>query len=102
MNYGSLVGRYGNEARVVAFQLLRAGWADYMASDFHGHTNLEIYKKEAWAEFEEREALDTAELLSRTNPSRLLEDLEPLPVPPLPADPSLMTRLRGMLNPESA
>lgn len=102
VNYGSLVGRYGSEAQMVAFQLLREGWADYMASDFHGHPSLKIYKREAWTEFEVRDAVPTAELLNRTNPSRLLEDLEPMPVPPLPADPSLMTRLRGMLNRESA
>lgn len=98
INYGSLVGRYGGEAQVLAFRLLKQGWVDYLASDFHGHPTLEIYQKEAWAELEERDALDVAELLCRTNPARLLDDREPLPVPPLPPEPTFLGRLRGILK----
>ena len=102
VNYGSLVGRYGSEAQILAFRLLRQGWVDYLASDFHGHSSLKIYKREAWAEFDGRDAAETAELLCRTNPSRLLHDEEPLPVPSLPADPTFLTRLQGLLKRESA
>ena len=102
VNYGSLVGRYGSEAQLLAFRLLRQGWVDYLASDFHGHSSLKIYKREAWAEFEGRDAKETAELLCRTNPSRLLDGEEPLPVPSLRPDQTLLTRLQGMLKRESA
>lgn len=102
VNYGSLVGRYGSDAQVVAYRLLKQGWVDYMASDFHGHPTLKIYQKEAWSEFERNDALDTALLLSRTNPARLLNDEEPLPVPTMHSDPKLFRRLRGMLRRENA
>lgn len=102
LNYGSLVGRYGAEAQSVAFSLLEQGLVDYLASDFHGHTSLKIYKKEAWAELEERDTAELAEILCRTNPSRLLDDQEPIPVPALRPEPTLLERLRGMIKRESA
>lgn len=102
VNYGSLVGRYGADARIVANRLLKQGWVDYLASDFHGHSSLKLYKKEAWEKFEQCGALETAEILSRVNPSRLLSDEEPLPVPTIHADAKLFRRLRGMLRRENA
>lgn len=101
VNYGSLAGRYGSEAKVVALRLLRQGWVDYLASDFHGHTSLKIYQKEIWAELVRRGALDVAEMLCRTNPARLIDDQEPLAVPPLPHEPGFFTRLRGILKREN-
>jgi protein-tyrosine phosphatase len=98
VNHGSLVGRYGREAELLAYRLLRQGWVDYLASDFHGHARLKIYQTEAWEELVELEAEEAAELLCRTNPSRLLDDLEPLPVPSLPPDPRFFRRLRRMLT----
>lgn len=98
VNYGSLVGRYGAEARTVAFQILERGHADYLASDFHGQSALKIYKAEAWVELEERGAADSLELLCRTNPSRMLEGLPPIPVPTVGTAPRLLTRLRGMIQ----
>jgi protein-tyrosine phosphatase len=98
VNYGSLFGRYGSEAQDLAYRLLRHGWVDYMASDFHGHPSLKLYMEEAWAEFADRESSYAAELLGRTNPGRLWEDQEPMPVPPLPRDTNLLSRLRGALR----
>lgn len=97
VNHGSLVGRYGREAELLAHRLLRQGWVDYLASDFHGHSRLKIYLAEAWEELVERDAEETAWLLCGTNPSRLLDDLEPVPLPSLPPDPRLFRRLRRML-----
>lgn len=97
VNYGSLAGRYGTRAREFALWLLEEGLADYMASDFHGHASLSIYRAEAAEVLEQREAFAALDLLSRTNPARLLDDVEPLPVPELPDEP-LLGRIRGMIG----
>jgi protein-tyrosine phosphatase len=98
VNYGSLAGRYGSEAQAVAFRLLREGWVDYLASDFHGHPTLKIYRKEAWTVFEERHAGPIADVLCRANPARMIADLEPVPVPPVETDINFLARLRGLLR----
>lgn len=99
VNYGSLDGRYGEDARDVALHLLERGLVDYMASDFHGKPGLRIYKKEAWAVLEERDGgEETLDLLCRVNPGRILEDLEPVPVPTLPPSSKLFDRIRGMVR----
>lgn len=97
VNYGSLAGRYGSEAQAVAWRILGLGLADYLASDFHGQSRLKIYKKEAWAELEERGGQEALDLLCRVNPARVLEDVEPLPVPAVSAPSPLLQRLRGMI-----
>lgn len=102
VNYGSLVGRYGPEAQSTAHRLLRRGWADYLASDFHGHTRLKVYKAEAWATLEDLGAEEVLVYLCRTNPGRLLADQEPLPVPVLPPERGFWARLKSMLNPSVA
>lgn len=102
VNYGSLVGRYGQDARAVAFRLLEAGMVDYLASDFHGHPSLKLYKAEAWSVLEESDGLEILETLCRTNPARLLENEDPLPVRPLSADKTMLHRLRNMIRRESA
>jgi protein-tyrosine phosphatase len=98
INHGSLVGRYGQEARTTAFRLLKRGWADYMSSDFHGRSHLKLYLDEA------REALRNADgeeqwtLLSEVNPSRIFRNEEPLPVAPLPLDEGFRGRLRKLFQ----
>ena len=98
MNYGSLDGRYGEDARKVAVRLLKGGLVDYMASDFHGKAGLQIYKKEAWSLLEERGAEEILDLMCRTNPARVLENLDPLPVPELPPSSRLFARIWGMVR----
>jgi protein-tyrosine phosphatase len=102
VNYGSLVGRYGPDAQGNAIRLLRRGWVDYLASDFHGHARLEIYKDEAWALLAEFGAEEILHYLSRTNPSRLLDDQPPLPVAILPPERRLWARFRRMLRRSTA
>lgn len=97
VNYGSLAGRYGAQAEEIAVELLEDGLVDYLSSDFHGHSSLKIYKTEAWDVLEERDATVTLDVLCRTNPARLLDDLEPLPAPPVPPAP-LLGRLRGIIG----
>jgi len=98
MNYGSLVGRYGSRPQDVAYRLLRRGWIDYMASDFHGHAHLSLYKTEAWEALSALGADEMLDCLCRTNPARVLTDEEPLAVPTLPPERGFWARLRGMID----
>lgn len=98
VNYGSLVGRYGPEARSLALRLLRRGWADYLSSDFHGRAHLKLYRREAVEKLQELGGEEQISLLSVTNPQRVFRDEEPLPVPPLVAQPTLWSRLREALR----
>lgn len=87
LNAGSLFGDYGKMAATHARNILTAGFADYVSSDYHTHGAPGI-----------RRFLDAlvdsgfaaqAELLTVTNPARLLAGEMPLPVPPLvPSDDS--------------
>lgn len=98
VNFGSLVGRYGAAAQATAYRLLRRGWADYLASDFHGHPRLKLNVDEAWEAVEALDGSESLTYLYRTNPARVLSDEEPLPVPVLPSERSLWARLRGLLG----
>jgi protein-tyrosine phosphatase len=82
VNAGSLSRRYGEEARTAAWTILRRGWADLIATDYHarGRTWLES-ATQALAEAGAEEQLD---LLTRENPERVLRDEVPAEVPPLP------------------
>jgi protein-tyrosine phosphatase len=102
VNFGSLVGRYGAAAQTTAYRLLRRGWVDFLASDFHGHPRLKLHVAEA---SEALDALGADELLTslyRTNPGRVLLDEDPLPVPVLPSERGLWARLKRMLEGSSA
>jgi protein-tyrosine phosphatase len=98
VNYGSLVGRYGADAQSNAIRLLRRGWVDYLASDFHGHVSLKIYKEEAWAMLAEFGAEEALHYLCRINPGRVIDDELPLPVPILPPERRFWARFRRMLR----
>lgn len=98
VNYGSIHGRYGTPARLAALDLLEAGLVDYLASDFHGQSGMKVYRDEAWRVLEERGAFEELEILCRVNPGRILQDLDPLPVPAVPPSAKLMDRLRGMVR----
>ena len=96
MNAGSLFGDYGKTAAGHARQILLAGEADYVASDYHarGEPGIQRFVRAlADAGFSEQ-----AELLTVTNPARLLAGESPLRVPPIQAKPasrSLWERLFG-------
>jgi protein-tyrosine phosphatase len=98
INFGSFAGRYGAEAQANAYRLLRRGWVDYLASDFHGHARLKLYKTEVFEVLEEAGAEEMLAFLCRINPGRVLTDETPLPVPPLPVERSFWARLKGMLQ----
>lgn len=101
INYGSLEGRYGGEARTMAMRLLRRGWADYLGSDYHARPDRTLYMDEARQRMDELGGGEAFTILSLTNPARVLRDELPIPVPPLPAERGLWARVRGILKPES-
>jgi protein-tyrosine phosphatase len=98
VNYGSIAGRFGSEAQRTAYRLLRRGWADYLASDFHGHAQLKVYKAEVWQALEEVGGEEALTYLCRTNPGRILSDELPLAVAPLPAERGFWARLKDMIQ----
>lgn len=101
VNYGSLLSRYGAEARTTALRLVRRGWADYMASDFHGRPERRIYAEEAWSRLEDLDGRESLVTLCLTNPARVLRDEEPLPVPSLPEERGFWAKVKEFLNVES-
>lgn len=97
VNNGSLVGRYGPAARTLAFRLLKRGWVDYLSTDFHGRPHLSLHTEEATEALESVGGEEQVSLLTTTNPRRLFEDLEPLPVPPLSGEKGLWGKVRELL-----
>jgi protein-tyrosine phosphatase len=98
VNYGSLVGRYGPEARSLALRLIRLGWADYLSTDFHGRPHLKLFRREALEVLTEMGGEEQITLLTVTNPQRVFRDEEPLPVPPLHGERTMWSKLRGLLK----
>jgi protein-tyrosine phosphatase len=101
VNYGSLVGRYGDEARRLAFRLLRSGLADYLSTDFHGRSHLKLFYREGVGVLEELGGEEQISLLTITNPQRIFRDEEPVPVPPLLGERTLWGRFWEFLRPQS-
>lgn len=79
VNAGSLVGRYGADAKRVAWRLLGRGWVDLMASDYHARGAYRV--GEARQKLINLNGGEAAELLLQVNPRRLLDGEDPLPVP---------------------
>lgn len=101
VSHGSLVGRYGERVRRVAFRILEKGWADYLSTDFHGRPHLDLYLDEARSALTEEGGEEQFGLLTRANPTRLLQNEEPLPVPPLSLGRSFWERIRDFFVAES-
>ena len=83
VNHGSFAGRYGPEARSVASELVARGWVDYLSSDFHARAHLQIHLEDAEDFFTAHDGMEQLQLLTVTNPGRVIRDQVPLPVPPL-------------------
>lgn len=96
VNGASLLGRYGERARQLALALLERGWVDYLGSDYHarGEPRVRAY----------REALESlggheqVQLLTETNPARVLSGEAPLPVAPLRLKRSLWDRVSQLFR----
>jgi protein-tyrosine phosphatase len=98
VNYGSLVGAYGEAPRRRALTLLERGWVDLLSTDFHGRPHLPIYLDQAKAVFEVLQGGVQFDLLARRNPARILRGEDLLPVPPLAVRRGLWKKVRGFLS----
>lgn len=98
VNHGSLVGRYGTEPRDRALRLVQAGLGDYLSSDYHPRPGFPLKVRDSWDLFREMEAEESFLALTRTNPQRLMNDQEPLPVPGFKARQGILARLGGWLS----
>lgn len=96
LNGASLLGRYGSDARWVAYDLLASGHADFICSDYHARGP--IGAAEYRNALETRGGADQAELLLAVNPQRMLQDEAPLPVPPLVRPAGLWGRMRRLFH----
>ena len=98
VNHGSLVGRYGSEARLRAFRLLEAGAVQALSTDHHPRPNHGLDVQAVQALFREAGADESFEYLTRVNPGRLVRGEAPVPVPPLTPRKGLMGRLGDLLG----
>ena len=96
VNVGSLFGDYGKTAASHARNILALGWADYVSSDYHA------IGEPGCARFvtalDESGFAEVAELLTVTNPGRLLAGHTPVSVPPIELpndDKTLWERVMG-------
>lgn len=102
-NAGSLVGQHGREARRAAWRMLERGWVQLLATDYHARGAPRL--REALGALSDRledagdgRGREIPELLLHENPSRILADERPLPVPPLPEPRGLWARIRRLLG----
>jgi protein-tyrosine phosphatase len=102
VNYGSLVGRYGDLPRRRALLLLERGWVDLLASDFHGRPNLSPKLLEARRILLEEGGGGQFGLLAGVNPGRILRNEDPIPVPPLTVRSGLWQRVLKALRPRGS
>ncbi|HET7229098.1 MAG TPA: CpsB/CapC family capsule biosynthesis tyrosine phosphatase [Longimicrobium sp.] len=93
VNAGSLLGRYGDEARKLAWGLVERGWVSYLCSDYHARGRYPV--AEAVRVLADAGGTEQAELLFRANPERLLAGEAPLPVPPVRRQVPLWRRILG-------
>jgi tyrosine-protein phosphatase YwqE len=98
INYGSLLGRYGDAPRTRAFSLLERGWGDLFSTDFHGRPQLALNLLEVQEMFFGFEAGEQFDLLARVNPARIVSDQAPVTIPPLPRKKGWRDRLRDLLS----
>lgn len=96
VNGGSLLGRYGAEPRRLAFEMLGQSLADYICSDYHARGVPQTSEYEAL--LIDMGASEQASTLMRTNPARMLEGLEPLPVTPVIEKKSLWRRVSKIFH----
>jgi len=98
VNHGSLLGRYGDEARSRAFHMLERGWADCLASDFHGRPGLRLFLEGTRQLFRELDAEEVWIRMTQDNPDRISRGERPLPVSPVIVERGFLARVRSYLR----
>jgi protein-tyrosine phosphatase len=102
VNQASLVGGYGSRAERAAWSLLGAGLVDCLASDHHGRPHLALTLGEVVERLESLGAAEQVKMLVRTNPLRLVEDMDPLPVRPVGMERGWRERLRRLIRSQAS
>ena len=82
INRGSLLGRFGPGARVMAMELTARGFATVVASDAHSATMRTPWMGDIWEQLSRRFAPDAAVWLLRDNPRRILKNEQIPPAEP--------------------
>lgn len=100
VNHASLTGGYGSRAERAAWSLLEAGLVDCLASDHHGRPHLPLQLTEVVDRLEALDAGEQMKMLVRTNPLRLVEDEDPLPVRPVRMGRGWRERIRRFIRSE--
>ncbi len=98
VNHGSVVGRYGTEARNRALRLLQAGVVDYLSTDHHPRPGHGLDVDAVRTFFREADADESFVRLTEVNPGRLLEGDMPVEVPGFTIRKSLLGRLGNILG----
>lgn len=103
VNYASLVGAYRAEVQGRAWELLARGWADCLATDFHGRSHLRLFMREGERQVREQgvaqgPAGEAWELLTQVNPERILRGERPLAVPPVRQGGTVWGRLTSLFR----
>lgn len=98
INHGSLLGQYGEKPRTRSWELIQAGLAHYLSSDHHPRPRHPITVGAVRKAMVQEGAEESFLLLTRTNPQRLMDDREPLPVPGFEARPGLLSRISSLLG----
>lgn len=98
VNLGSLVGRHGSRARTIAFQLLRDGLVDVLATDFHGRPQYDLYIDPVSERLRKAGADEQLLLLTSTNPHHIIRDEDTEIVPPLPPSGGLLGKVKDLFN----
>lgn len=97
VNGPSLLGRYGREARYHAWSLLQAGLVSYLCSDYHSRGAPQV--TDYYQILAELGAAEHASLLMEVNPRRILNQEEPLPVPPLKLKKTVWSQIGDFFRP---
>lgn len=96
VNGASLLGRYGATPRRLATELLRLGAVDYICSDYHARGAPQT--REYVAVLNEMGGAEQAHTLTETNPARMIEGLDPLPITAVVTRRTLWSRMTGRFN----
>lgn len=96
VNAGSLLGQHGDIPQRAAKRLLRQGWVEYIASDYHARG--EPATQRALALLHAQGGGAQAVRLSEENPKRMLDGEDPLPVTPLESQPKDVTWWQRLLK----
>lgn len=98
VNAGSLVGGFGTGPLAAARAMLRGGWIDLIASDYHARPFRPLLLDAAAERLREWGGEEHAELLLAVNPGRVMDGEAPLEVPPLELRRRPLGFFRGLLQ----